>query len=177
MVWLSSALPHRHLGPMVHVGIGYDVHALVQGRRLVLGGGEIPHTHGLDGHSDADALLHAITDAVLGAIGEVDIGHLFPNTDERWRNAPSRIFLEEAARRVRARGGRIVNVDASLIAERPKIFPHITAMKQHIAEALGVPVTKVGVKATTNEKLGVAGREEGIAAMAVASVDLPEEAG
>jgi len=112
---------------MVHVGIGYDVHALVQGRRLVLGGVEIPHTHGLDGHSDADALLHAITDAVLGAIGEVDIGHLFPNTDERWRNAPSRIFLEEAARRVRARGGRIVNVDASLIAERPKIFPHITA--------------------------------------------------
>lgn len=162
---------------MVHVGIGYDVHALVQGRRLVLGGVEIPHTHGLDGHSDADALLHAITDAVLGAIGEVDIGHLFPNTDERWRNAPSRIFLEEAARRVRARGGRIVNVDASLIAERPKIFPHITAMKRHIAEALGVPVTKVGVKATTNEKLGFAGREEGIAAMAVASVDLPEEPG
>jgi 2-C-methyl-D-erythritol 2,4-cyclodiphosphate synthase len=162
---------------MVHVGIGYDVHALIQGRRLVLGGVEIPHTHGLDGHSDADALLHAITDAVLGAIGEVDIGHLFPNTDERWRNAPSRIFLEEAARRVRARGGRIVNVDASLIAERPKIFPHITAMKQHIAEALGIPVTKVGVKATTNEKLGFAGREEGIAAMAVASIDLPEEAG
>ena len=162
---------------MVHVGIGYDVHALVQGRRLVLGGVEIPHTHGLDGHSDADALLHAITDAVLGAIGEVDIGHLFPNTDERWRNAPSRIFLEEAARRVRARGGRIVNVDASLIAERPKIFPHITAMKQHIAEALGIPVTKVWVKATTNEKLGFAGREEGIAAMAVASIDLPEEPG
>jgi len=162
---------------MVHVGIGYDVHALVQGRRLVLGGVEIPHTHGLDGHSDADALLHAITDAVLGAIGEVDIGHLFPNTDERWRNAPSRIFLEEAARRVRARRGRIVNIDASLIAERPKIFPHITAMKQHIAEALGIPVTKVGVKATTNEKLGFAGREEGIAAMAVASIDLPEEPG
>jgi 2-C-methyl-D-erythritol 2,4-cyclodiphosphate synthase len=160
---------------MVHVGIGYDVHALVQGRRLVLGGVEIPHTHGLDGHSDADALLHAITDAVLGAIGEVDIGHLFPNTDERWRNAPSRIFLEEAARRVRARGGRIVNIDASLIAERPKIFPHLTAMKHHIAEALGIPVTKVGVKATTNEKLGFAGREEGIAAMAVASVDLPED--
>jgi 2-C-methyl-D-erythritol 2,4-cyclodiphosphate synthase len=177
MVWLSSALPRRHLGRMVHVGIGYDVHALVQGRRLVLGGVEIPHTHGLDGHSDADALLHAITDAVLGAIGEVDIGHLFPNTDERWRNAPSRIFLEEAARRVRARGGRIVNIDASLIAERPKIFPHITAMKQHIAQALGVPVTKIGVKATTNEKLGFAGREEGIAAMAVASIDLPEEPG
>lgn len=160
---------------MVHVGIGYDVHALVPGRRLVLGGIEIPHTHGLDGHSDADALLHAITDAVLGAIGEVDIGHLFPNTDERWRNAPSRIFVEEAARRVRDRGGRIVNIDASLIAERPKIFPHITAMKAHIAEALGIPPSKVGVKATTNEKLGFAGRGEGIAAMAVAAVHLPED--
>lgn len=159
---------------MVHVGIGYDVHALVTGRRLVLGGVEIPHTHGLDGHSDADALLHAITDAVLGAIGEVDIGHLFPNTDPAWRNAPSRIFVEEAARRVRARGGRIINVDASLIAERPKIYPHITAMKEHIAAALGIPVSKVGVKATTNEQMGFVGRQEGIAAMAVASVDLPE---
>jgi len=160
---------------MVHVGIGYDVHELVQGRRLVLGGVEIPHTHGLDGHSDADALLHAITDAVLGAVGEVDIGHLFPNTDERWRNAPSRIFVEEAARRVRARGGRIVNVDASLIAEQPKIYPHITAMKQHIAAALGIAVGKVGIKATTNEKMGFIGRQEGIAAMAVACVDLPED--
>ena len=159
---------------MVHVGIGYDVHALVPGRRLILGGVEIPHTLGLDGHSDADALLHAITDAVLGAIGEVDIGHLFPNTDPAWRNAPSRIFVEEAARRVRARGGRIINIDASLIAERPKIFPHLQEMKQRIAEALGIPVAKVGVKATTNERLGFVGREEGIAAMAVASVDLPE---
>jgi len=159
---------------MVHVGIGYDVHALVPGRRLVLGGVEIPHTLGLDGHSDADALLHAITDAVLGAIGEVDIGHLFPNTDPEWRNAPSRIFVEEAARRVRARGGRIINIDASLIAERPKIFPHLNEMKQRIAEALGIPIAKVGVKATTNERLGFVGREEGIAAMAVASVDLPE---
>jgi 2-C-methyl-D-erythritol 2,4-cyclodiphosphate synthase len=160
---------------MVHVGIGYDVHELVPGRRLVLGGVEIPHTHGLDGHSDADALLHAITDAVLGAVGEVDIGHLFPNTDERWRNAPSRIFVEEAARRVQARGGRIVNVDASLIAEQPKIYPHITAMKQHIAAALGIAVGKVGIKATTNEKMGFIGRQEGIAAMAVACVDLPED--
>lgn len=160
---------------MVHVGIGYDVHELVPGRRLVLGGVEIPHTHGLDGHSDADALLHAITDAVLGAVGEVDIGHLFPNTDERWRNAPSRIFVEEAARRVQARGGRIVNVDATLIAEQPKIYPHLAAMKQRIATALGIAVGKVGVKATTNEKMGFVGRQEGIAAMAVACVDLPED--
>lgn len=159
---------------MVHVGIGYDVHCLVPDRRLVLGGVEIPHSRGLDGHSDADALLHAITDAVLGAIGEVDIGHLFPNTDPTWRNAPSRIFLEEAARRVQARGGRIVNIDATLIAEQPKIYPHITAMKAHIATALGISPGKVGVKATTNETMGFVGREEGIAAMAVASVDLPE---
>ena len=161
-------------GNMVHVGIGYDVHPLVAGRRLVLGGVEIPHSLGLDGHSDADALMHAITDAVLGAIGEVDIGHLFPNTDPSWKNAPSRIFLEEAARRVRAKGGRIVNVDASLAAEEPKIFPHITQMKLHIATALGIEANKVGVKATTNERLGFIGREEGIAAMAVAAVDLPE---
>jgi 2-C-methyl-D-erythritol 2,4-cyclodiphosphate synthase len=160
---------------MVHVGIGYDVHALVPGRPLVLGGVVIPHSHGLDGHSDADALLHAITDAVLGAVGEVDIGHLFPNTDPTWRNAPSRIFLEEAARRVRARNGRIVNIDASLIAEQPRIQPHIAAMKQHIADALGIPPARVGVKATTNETLGFVGRQEGIAAMAVASVDLPED--
>ena len=139
-----------------------------------MGGVEISHSKGLDGHSDADALLHAITDAVLGAIGEVDIGHLFPNTDPAWRNAPSRIFLEEAARRVKARGGRIVNIDATLIAEEPKIYPHITAMKTHIATALGIAPGKVGVKATTNETMGFVGREEGIAAMAVASVDLPE---
>jgi 2-C-methyl-D-erythritol 2,4-cyclodiphosphate synthase len=159
---------------MVHVGIGYDVHELVAGRRLVLGGVEIPHEKGLDGHSDADALMHAITDAVLGAVGEVDIGHLFPNTDPTWKNAPSRIFLEEAARRVTARGGRIVNIDASLVAERPKIFPHLNSMKSNIAAALGLPVARVGVKATTNERLGFVGREEGIAAMAVAAVDLPE---
>jgi len=118
--------------------------------------------------------MHAITDAVLGAIGEVDIGHFFPNTDPRWRGVPSRIFLEEAAKQVKARGGRIVNIDASLMAEAPKIFPHIVAMKANIASALGVDPKKVGVKATTNEKMGFVGREEGIAAMAVASVDLPE---
>lgn len=159
---------------MVHVGIGYDVHPLAEGRKLVLGGVEIPHARGLLGHSDADVLAHAITDAVLGAIGEVDIGHLFPNTDATWKDAPSRLFLEEAARRVRARGGRIVNIDASLAAERPKIFPHIGPMKQNIAAALGLDPAKVGVKATTNERLGFIGREEGIAAMAVAAVDLPE---
>ncbi len=172
---LANGVNARYPTRMVHVGIGYDVHALVAGRKLVLGGVEIPHTKGLDGHSDADALMHAITDAVLGAIGEVDIGHFFPNTDPRWRGAPSRIFLEEAAKQVKARGGRIVNIDSSLRAEAPKIVPHIVAMKANIASALGVDPKKVGVKATTNERLGFIGREEGIAAMAVASVDLPED--
>lgn len=159
---------------MVHVGIGYDVHALVAGRKLILGGVDIPHTTGLDGHSDADALMHAICDAVLGALGEVDIGHFFPNTDPRWKGAPSKVFLEEAARQAAKRGARIVNVDATVIAQAPKIFPHIPTMKKNIAAALGLPEKKVGIKATTNEKLGFAGREEGIAAMAVASVDVPE---
>jgi 2-C-methyl-D-erythritol 2,4-cyclodiphosphate synthase len=159
---------------MVHVGIGYDVHQLVAGRPLVLGGVTIPHTKGLDGHSDADALMHAICDAVLGAIGESDIGQFFPNTDPRWKGAPSRIFLEEAARQVAQRGGRIVNVDATMIAQAPKLRPHAAAMQAHIASALGIAAGKVGIKATTNEHLGFVGREEGIAAMAVASVDLPE---
>jgi 2-C-methyl-D-erythritol 2,4-cyclodiphosphate synthase len=159
---------------MVHIGIGYDVHQLVTGRKLVLGGVEIAHTRGLDGHSDADALMHAICDAVLGAIGEEDIGHFFPNTDPRWKNVPSRIFLEEAARQVSRRGGRIVNVDATVIAQAPKIYPHIAEMKKRIAAALGVSEKKIGVKATTNETMGFIGREEGIAAMAVAGIDLPE---
>ncbi len=158
---------------MVHVGIGYDVHALVAGRKLVLGGVEIPHPKGLDGHSDADALMHAICDAILGAMGEPDIGHFFPNTDERWRNAPSRVFLEEAARQVKSRGGRLVNVDATMIAQAPKVYPHVGQMKTNIASALGVEPRQIGIKATTNEHLGFIGREEGIAAMAVASLDLP----
>ena len=157
---------------MVHVGIGYDVHALVAGRKLILGGVEIPHTKGLDGHSDADALMHAVCDALLGALGEPDIGHFFPNTDPRWKNAPSKIFLEEAARQVAKRGGNIVNVDATVIAQAPKIYPHIPDMKKNIAAALGVSEKQIGIKATTNEHMGFIGREEGIAAMAVASIDL-----
>jgi 2-C-methyl-D-erythritol 2,4-cyclodiphosphate synthase len=156
---------------MVHVGIGYDVHQLVTGRKLVLGGVEIPHTKGLDGHSDADALMHAICDAILGALGEEDIGHFFPNTDPRWKGVPSKIFLEEAARIVVLRGGKIVNIDATVIAQAPKIYPHIAEMKRRIAAALDIAEKQVGVKATTNETMGFIGREEGIAAMAVASVD------
>ena len=158
---------------MVHVGIGYDVHALVEGRKLILGGVEIPHAKGLEGHSDADVLMHAICDAVLGALGEADIGHFFPNTDPRWQGAPSRVFLNEAARLAGVRQGRIVNVDATVIAQAPKIFPHIQEMKTKIAGALNLNPMRIGIKATTNEHLGFIGREEGIAAMAVASVDLP----
>lgn len=156
----------------MRIGNGFDVHALVAGRKLILGGVEIPHTKGLDGHSDADVLMHAVCDAVLGAIGEGDIGHFFPNTDPRWKGAASKVFLEEAARQVGFRKGKIVNVDATLIAQAPKISPHIKEMKIRIAEALGINFQHVGIKATTNEHLGFLGREEGIAAMAVASVDL-----
>lgn len=158
---------------MVHVGIGYDVHAFAPDRKLVLGGVEIPHAKGLLGHSDADVLMHAICDAILGALGEVDIGHFFPNTEPRWKDAPSRVFLQEAARQVTLRSGSIVNVDSTLLAQAPRVFPHIADMKARIAEALGLDARRIGIKATTNEGLGFVGREEGIAAMAVAGVDLP----
>ena len=157
---------------MVHVGIGYDVHALVEDESLILGGVTIPHSKGLKGHSDADALLHAICDAILGAIGKRDIGHFFPDTDPRWRGADSKVFLEEARRQVGFQQGTIVNVDSTVIAEKPKLGPHIEAMVANIAEALQLSPDRVGVKATTNERIGFLGREEGIAAMAVVSVDI-----
>lgn len=159
---------------MTHVGIGYDVHRLVAGRKLILGGVEIPFEKGLDGHSDADALMHAICDAILGAVGLRDIGSFFPNTDPRWKNATSKLFLREAAQQVGFQNGRIVNIDATIIAEQPKLAPYIDQMKERIAEVLGMNIKNIGVKATTNEQLGFVGREEGIAAMAVASVFLPE---
>lgn len=156
------------------MGIGYDIHPLVEGRKLILGGVDIPHSRGLQGHSDADVLMHAICDALLGALGERDIGQWFPNTDPRWKNAPSKVFLQETARQVGFHDGRIVNVDATLIAQEPKLSPHIGAMKTNIAVALGLNPARVGIKATTNEHLGFIGRGEGIAALAVASVDLPQ---
>lgn len=154
-------------------GIGYDVHPLVEGRKCILGGVEIPYSKGLDGHSDADVLLHAIADALLGAIGEGDIGRHFPNTDARWKGAPSRVFLEEARRMIEARGGRIVNVDATVIAEAPRVLPHAPAMKVNIGRALALDAGRVNLKATTNEMMGFIGRGEGIAAFAVASVEVP----
>ena len=159
---------------MTQVGIGYDVHPLATGRKLILGGVEIAHSKGLDGHSDADVLMHAVCDAILGAIGEGDIGTFFPNNDPRWRGAASKIFLQEAARQVAFREGTIVNIDATLMAQQPKIAPHVADMKANIAAALGIHIKQIGIKATTNEQLGFVGREEGIAAMAVASVDLPD---
>ena len=150
------------------------MHRLKEGRPLILGGVNIPHDTGLDGHSDADVLMHAICDAVLGALGEGDIGSFFPPSDPQWKNAPSKIFLEEAARQIESRGGRLINVDAMLIAEAPKIAPHVDAMKANIAAALDVPATTIGIKATTNETMGFVGRGEGMAAHAVASVELPD---
>jgi 2-C-methyl-D-erythritol 2,4-cyclodiphosphate synthase len=159
---------------MTFSGIGYDVHRFAEGRPLILGGVEIPHTHGLDGHSDADVLSHAIADAVLGAIGERDIGFHFPNTDKSIRGISSLEILKRAAQLVKERGGRIVNIDATLIAEAPKISPHVAEMRTNLAKALGLDPKRVGVKATTNEGMGFLGRGEGIAALAVASVEAPE---
>jgi 2-C-methyl-D-erythritol 2,4-cyclodiphosphate synthase len=155
---------------MPRVGIGYDVHPCQEGRPLVLGGVTIPHSRGLKGHSDADVLAHAIADAVLGALGEPDIGYWFPPGDASIEGISSMKILEKCAQIAAEKGYAIENVDASLIAEAPKVMKHATAMKQHIATALGIQPDQVGVKATTNEKLGFVGREEGIAAMAVACV-------
>jgi 2-C-methyl-D-erythritol 2,4-cyclodiphosphate synthase len=153
-------------------GIGYDVHRFIEERPLILGGVEIPHTHGLDGHSDADVLSHAIADAVLGAIGERDIGFHFPNSDQSIRGISSLEILRKAADLVAKKGGRIVNIDSTLVAEAPKISPHVAAMRANLSEALGLESHRVGVKATTNEGMGFLGRGEGIAAMAVASVEI-----
>lgn len=158
------------------IGQGYDSHRLVEGRKLILGGVEIPHERGLLGHSDADALLHAITDAILGAAALGDIGKHFPDTAEEFRGADSRVLLREAARRVRATGYDIGNVDCTIIAQRPKMAPHIATMAANIAADLGVPAGHVNVKAKTNEKLGYLGREEGINAEAVALLVLRQEA-
>ncbi|CAG9178191.1 MULTISPECIES: 2-C-methyl-D-erythritol 2,4-cyclodiphosphate synthase [Cupriavidus] len=150
----------------IRVGQGYDVHALVPGRKLILGGVHIPHDRGLLGHSDADALLHAITDALFGAAGLGDIGRHFPDTDAQFAGADSRVLLREAARRVREAGYEIGNVDASVIAQQPKLAPHIPGMVANIADDLGLPATRCNVKAKTNEKLGFEGRQEGIVAQA-----------
>jgi len=151
----------------IRIGQGYDVHALVPGRKLILGGVEIPHPAGLLGHSDADALLHAITDAILGAAALGDIGRLFPDTDERWRGADSRALLRGAMDAVRQAGWRVGNVDATVVAQAPRIAPHVAAMVANIAADLGIAPDRVNVKGKTHERLGFEGRQEGIAAQAV----------
>jgi 2-C-methyl-D-erythritol 2,4-cyclodiphosphate synthase len=160
---------------MLLLGIGYDVHRLIRGRKLILGGVDIPHDTGLDGHSDADALCHAIADAALGAIGERDIGFHFPNSDESIRGISSIEILRRVALILAAQHARVVNIDSTIIAEAPKMAPHIAAMRENIAAAFGLPARRVGVKATTNEMLGFAGRGEGIAALAITNVEQSEE--
>ena len=151
----------------MRIGQGFDVHALVPGRKLIIGGVDIPSEKGLDGHSDADVLLHAVCDALLGAAALGDIGRHFPDTDARYKNVDSRLLLREVSRLVQDAGYRIVNIDATIIAQAPKMAPHIPAMVNHIAADLGLSRGQINVKATTTERLGFTGRGEGIAAEAV----------
>jgi 2-C-methyl-D-erythritol 2,4-cyclodiphosphate synthase len=153
-------------------GIGYDAHRLVSGRKLILGGVKIPHPRGLEGHSDADVLSHAVADAVLGALGAGDIGKHFPNTEESIRGISSIEILRHVATIAAQKNAQVVNVDATVLAEAPKISPHIAAMQEKIANALGVKANAISIKATTNEGLGAIGRSEGMAAIAVASVEV-----
>ena len=158
------------LSPPFRIGQGYDCHALVPGRKLIIGGVTIPHQAGLLGHSDADVLLHAITDALLGATGLGDIGRHFPDTDVQFSGADSRVLLREVVKRVAAAGYAIGNLDATIIAQAPKMAPHIAQMVANVADDLGVAAAQVNLKAKTNERLGYLGREEGIAAEAVALI-------
>lgn len=170
------ALAEMHLRARLgesRTGLGYDVHRFTAGDHVWLCGVKVPHDHGLEGHSDADAGLHALTDAILGAIGEGDIGQHFPPSDERWRGAPSWKFLAHAASLVTAKGGAISHCDVTIVCERPKVGPHRDAMRARIAEILKLDLSRVSVKATTTEGLGFEGRREGLAAQAVATVRLP----
>lgn len=156
----------------MRIGHGYDVHQLVEGRKLILGGVDIPWEKGLLGHSDADVLLHAISDAILGAIGEGDIGKHFPDTDPRYKGADSLKLLEHVMNLAQEKGYKLGNVDATIVAQRPKLAPSIPQMRENIARTLGAEADRVNVKATTTEQLGFAGRGEGIAAYAVALLEL-----
>jgi 2-C-methyl-D-erythritol 2,4-cyclodiphosphate synthase len=155
----------------MRVGFGYDVHAFVEGRPLVLGGVEIPHTHGLLGHSDADVLLHAIADALLGAAALGDIGRHFPDSDPAYKGISSLLLLERTVEFIRGEGFSVHNVDSTLVLQKPRLAPYISRMVEEIARVLGLPVSAVNVKATTTEKLGFTGRREGVAAYAVALLE------
>lgn len=162
-----SALLSRIMSLPFRIGLGYDIHRFKEGRDLVLGGVKIPHNKGLDGHSDADCLTHALADSVLGALGLADIGHFFPNDDAACKDIDSQKILARAVAEAANRGYRVGNVDIALIAEEPKVSPYLNAMKERLAQTLQVEVTEVGIKATTNEKVGDLGRSAGIAAHAV----------
>lgn len=155
----------------MRIGQGFDVHAFCEGSQIILGGVAIPCDRGLRAHSDGDVLLHAIADALLGAAALGDIGHLFPDTSAEWAGADSRVLLREVRRQVAERGWRVINVDSTIIAQAPKMAPHVAAMRQHIAEDLGLAMDCVSVKATTTEQLGFTGRKEGIACQAVCLLD------
>lgn len=157
----------------IRTGIGYDAHRLEEGRRLILGGVEIPHAKGLLGHSDADVLTHAIMDALLGAVADGDIGRHFPDNDRRWAGADSLLMLRHVVARLGSGGWRVGNVDVTVLAEAPRLAPHVMAMRIRLAEAMSVTPAEVSVKATTVEGMGAIGRREGIAAMAVATVNRP----
>ena len=151
----------------MRIGIGYDVHKLVEGRKLIIGGVEIPHEKGLLGHSDADVLLHTISDAILGSLALGDIGKFFPDTDEKYKGADSLELLKEVGCMISKKGYRVGNIDSIIMAQAPKMAPHIDEMRKNIADALGIDVSQVGVKATTTENLGFEGRKEGISSQAV----------
>jgi len=153
---------------MYRIGNGYDVHRLIKGRKLILGGVEIPHGLGLDGHSDADVLCHALCDSLLGASGAGDLGKYFPDTDNKWKGVSSLVLLEKSGELVAERGFQISNIDTTIVAQQPKIGPHIESMTTNISETLKIDPTQINIKATTTERLGFTGREEGIAAYAVA---------
>jgi 2-C-methyl-D-erythritol 2,4-cyclodiphosphate synthase len=153
---------------MYRIGNGYDVHRLVEGRKLILGGIDIPHSLGLDGHSDADVVVHALCDALLGACGAGDIGKHFPDTDDRWKGVSSLLLLKQVAKILHQRGYQVANADCTIVAQKPKLAPHMEAMKANLASALNIEIHRINIKATTTEHLGFAGREEGIAAYAVA---------
>jgi 2-C-methyl-D-erythritol 4-phosphate cytidylyltransferase/2-C-methyl-D-erythritol 2,4-cyclodiphosphate synthase len=157
----------------VRTGFGFDVHQFIDGDHVMLGGVRVPHGRGVTGHSDADVVLHALVDAILGALSEGDIGVHFPPSDPQWRGASSDRFLAFAVERVKARGGRIAHLDSTIVCEAPRIGPHRDAMRERIAEIAGIAATRVAVKATTSEKLGFTGRGEGIAAYANATIRLP----
>lgn len=155
----------------MRIGHGYDVHKLVEGRKCIIGGVDIPSPLGLLGHSDADVLLHAVSDALLGAAAMGDIGHLFPDTDDKWEGADSLLLLAEVVRQVNAKGYKIINIDSTILAQVPKMAPYINTMRGNIANACGIPVEFVSVKATTEEGLGFTGAKQGIAAHAVCLID------